>query len=240
MELRAGDAPHAADGRGLRRARRLDVWNNGTFTVRKLNFRFEVQFGPDFARNWPFNDLKFIIVHTADTLGGNTNNRPMCNWANADMPGMPGILAWAVGAGTVKNFNPVGQAPAFAPPSQEDFYLGPAAGTFRGKPLIPPSEWLSIEVEIVAESTTANPNGRIRSIIHRRGVPTPLTEVSIPWNYDSSWSLPRFISEVQVLGGYFNTGTIASMPGNHYRIANYITFAANRPGLLGPRADFVQ
>ena len=66
-----------------------------------------------------------------------------------------------------------------------------------------------------------------------------LTDLQIPWTYDSNWELPSFISEVQVIGGYYNTGTLGADPENFYRVADHVTFAANRPGLLGPRAGFV-
>jgi hypothetical protein len=215
-----------------------NLWKDGSFTIRKLNFRFEVQFGATFGEHWPNDDLKFVIVHTADSLGAETNERPMCNWANASAEGS-GILAWAVGAGTVKNFSPPGLEPAYSPSGNEEFYLGPSAGEFNGKRMVGPQEWISIEVEVIAEATTEAPEGRIRSVLTLRDG-TELTELEIPWTYDSNWELPSFISEVQVIGGYYNTGTTAAAPDNFYRIADHITFAANRPGLLGPRAGFVQ
>jgi hypothetical protein len=214
-----------------------DLWKGGTFTIRKLNFRFEVQFGAAFGEHWPDDDLKFVIVHTADALGAETNERPMCNWANASEEGS-GILAWAVGAGTVKNFSPPGFEPAYSPSGNEEFYIGPSAGTFNGKPVIGPEQWISIEVEIIAEATAEAPDGRIRSVLTLRDG-TELTELEIPWSYDAHWELPSFISEVQVIGGYYNTGTTAAAPENFYRVADHVTFAANRPGLLGPRAGFV-
>ncbi|HEY3497055.1 MAG TPA: hypothetical protein VGK73_20290, partial [Polyangiaceae bacterium] len=200
---------------------------------------FEVSFGGEFGTHWPNDDLKFIIVHTADTLGGDINERPMCNWANASEEGS-GILAWAVGAGTVKNFNRTPPyEPAFSPSGNEDFYIGPSAGTFNGHPLLGPLEWISVEVEVIAEATSAAPEGRIRSVLTRRNGDV-LTDLSIPWSYDSNWSLGRYISEVQVIGGYYNTGTRRAAPDNFYRIADHIAFAANRDGLIGPRPGFVR
>ncbi|HYH42588.1 MAG TPA: hypothetical protein VD867_11455, partial [Burkholderiales bacterium] len=62
----------------------------------------------------------------------------MCNSANASEAGS-GILAWAVGAGTVKNFNRTPPFdPAYSPSSHEDFYLGPTAGSFNGHHVIGP------------------------------------------------------------------------------------------------------
>jgi hypothetical protein len=216
-----------------------DLWQDGTFTIRKLNLRFEVQFGAEFGTHWPNDDLKFVIVHSADALGAETNERPMCNWANVSEEGS-GILAWAVGAGTVKNFNrSPPYEPAYSPSGNEDFYIGPSEGTFNGHPVLGPESWISVEVEIVSEATSQHPEGLIRSVLTARDG-TVLTDLSIPWTYDSNWSLARYISEVQVIGGYYNTGSTSSTPDNFYRIADHITFAANRPGLLGPRSGFVE
>lgn len=217
-----------------------NLWKNGTLAIRKLNVHFELLFGPTLTQNWHGSDWKFFIAHTSPTLlsvpdpGG--GERPMANFAHHS----GNILGWAVGAGTVKNFNrSPPYPPAYSPSDDADFFMGSANGTLNGKPVVGPSTWISVEIEIIAESTVEAPNGRIRSVLTKRDG-TVLTDLSIPWTYDANWTVGDYIATVQLIGGYWNSGTENANADNYYEIADRITFAANRPGLLGPREGFLQ
>lgn len=216
-----------------------NLWRNGTFAIKKLNVRFELLFGPSLTTRWHGADWKFFIAHTSPTLinapdpGG--GERPMANfaWHSGNM------LGFAVGAGTVKNFNrSPPYAPSYWPSDDADFFMGAANGTYNGHPIVGPMTWVSVELEIISEATSQAPAGRIRAVLTRRDG-TQLTDLSIPWTYDSNWTLNKYIATVQLIGGYWNDATSAAAADNYYEIADRITFAANRPGLLGPREGFV-
>jgi len=116
-----------------------NLWRNGTLAIRKLNVRFELLLGPSLVQNWTGQDSKFFIAHTSPTLlagadpGG--GERPMANFAFHST----GVLGWAVGAGTVKNFNrSPPNPPAYSPVDTADFFMGTTNRTLNGKPVVGP------------------------------------------------------------------------------------------------------
>lgn len=203
----------------------------GSYPLRSLNVRFELRLGPTWASSNAVGDPKFMIVHTSSTAAGATSERPMAYLA----PSSP-CTVFAVAAGTVKQFNHAGTSPDWWPSGREAFRFcdAPQAG---GKPVVLPGEWVSVELFVVAEPRPSYPSGAIRTVVTRRNG-TVLLDYFIPWTYDANWSLPKFITEVQVIGGYFNAGNAANA-GNYMDIAG-LTFAANRTTVLGPRAGFLQ
>lgn len=212
--------------------------NNHTFTIRNLNVRWEAQFGSTFVTHWPeLTDLKWVIVHTRASLGDTANNlRPMTTWQKPDNEN---VFQIAVAAGTFKQFNPTAPPNDFGPdPTHADFFIGPTSGTLSDEPIIGANTWLSFEMEIIAESTASAPNGRIRTVVTDRAG-TTLTDIDITWFYDSSWTLPRVIEEVQVIGGFFNVIYPSSDANTYQRICG-VTFAVGQNALLNPRSGFVQ
>lgn len=203
----------------------------GTYPLRSLNIRFELRLGPTWVTSNAVGDPKFIIVHTSATANGATNERPMAYIAPS-----PPCAVYAVAASTTKQYNHSGTSPDWWPSGREAFRFcnGPTAGA---QPVVPAGEWVSIEYMVIAEARPGYPNGAIRSVVTRRNGQV-LLDYFIPWTYDANWSLPKFITEVQVIGGYFNAGNAANA-GNYMDIAG-LTFAANRTTVLGPRAGFVQ
>jgi hypothetical protein len=229
----------------------------GTLACRKLNVRFEVQFGSAWGTNL-VNQIKWIIVHSSTTQTGSfpTQERPMYYIANmgseaGDAPvalQVDGLLAFGVASGTTKNFEPLqdGFAGYNWPRGNEDFLWGPSATTISGKRIVPLTDWYTIELEMIAQSTAlwagapAPPsgaaNGLIRGVITNRAGEV-LTDLYVPWNWDSSWTVDDFIREVQLIGGY---GNATQTPGaNNYMRLSAVTFSVNRAGLIGPRSGFV-
>lgn len=222
----------------------VNLWRNGTLPIRKLNLLFQVRFGPTMIQNWTGSDWKFIIAHSWPSLVNNSDpgggERPMVHlaWTSDVNDSGPSKLGMSVACSTLGNFvRSPPFAPAFGPTPNSDWFLGAAAGTYNGKPIIGPMEWLNIELEIIAESTAEAPNGRIRYVITRRT--GQQFDLSINWTYDSNWSLGDYLHGVQLLGGFWNQAVNASDSGTWYEIADRITFAANRPGLLEAPADFI-
>lgn len=220
----------------------LEVDNGGTFTVQKLNFSFEMLFGSTYQLNYGLNDIKWIIVLTAKTLGGETVDRPMANWAHKDAQS-DAVMAFCVGAGTNKHFNPgstpgvYSGTPAYGPDGSEQFYIGATGGTYNSKPRIAPDTWLNCEFEVIAANAYGQTGGRIRGIVTQRSGGIVLTDISIPWNYDENWTLPNFIREIRVIGGYYNQA-YDSVDANTYFKTAWVRIAANRAGLLGPRSGW--
>lgn len=222
----------------------VNLWRNGSLAIRRLNFRFQARFGATMIQNWRGGDWKWIIIQTNPTLinspdpGG--GERPMMHFAyNAETnTSGPHKLGWSVACSTVGNFN---RTPPFTeaywPSVNADAFLGAAAGTFNGKPVIGPNEWINFEMEAITQSTPAAPNGLIRGILTRRN--GQRFELSIPWNYDDGWTVGDYIHGVQLIGGYFNQAVTASDANTYYELANLV-FAANQTQELGPPDGFVQ
>lgn len=233
--------PTTADGRaGLQ----IHLDNDGTFAIHQLNIRWEASFGSTYETNFSTanDDVKYVIVHTAATLGGGEPfERPMINWLHQATQS-DGRFALAVAAGTVKQFNPNPPPDEFGPDGSEEFYIGPTETTFNSKRVVGPSTWLTFEVQVVAQSTGAYPDGLIRVVVTDRDG-TVLTDLDIPWDYDAAWNtLPRYIREIQTIGGWYNQAYDSVDANTWHRIAGP-TVAVNyddADDLLGPRAGFVQ
>ena len=204
-----------------------NLWKLGTFPIRKLNIEFQFLAGPTLWQNWFGADWKFMIVHTWPSLiadpdpGG--GERPMMNFVRYDGTESDHVQAWAVGAGTVKDFN-------------DDMYMGAQDGTWMSSPVYGPGEWFSVEFEVIPEVTAEAPNGRIRGVFTRRTGES--YSVTIPWNFDSNWTVDDYVHTVQLIGGFWNDAASSRDANTYYELAN-IRMAANRSGLLGPRTGFV-
>jgi hypothetical protein len=213
--------------------------NSDTLAIHELNVRWEASFGSTFITNWAEGaDMKWVIVHSRPALGDtSTNQRPMVNWQK---PTGNNVFAIAVGAGTFKQFDPApGADPQFGPDiNLADFFLGPTTTTLSDEPVIGADTWLTFELQVIAESQVGATDGRIRIVVTDRDG-TTLTDFQITWFYDSNWTLPRFIDEVQVIGGFYNE-LYASSDANTYQRICGVTFAVDNAGVLGPRSGFVQ
>lgn len=215
----------------------LELDDGGTFSIDKLNFSVEMCFGSTYTSNFGLNDIKWIIVHTAETLGGaEITDRPMANWAHKDDQ-VDAVMAFAVGAGTFKQFNPNAPPDQLGPDGGEEFYIGATGGTYNGLPRIAPDTWLNLEFECISANAYGATNGRIRGIVTQRDG-TVLTDIIIPWNYDSNWTLPNFIREIRIIGGFYNQAYDSVDANTYFKLAG-LRIAANRSGLLGPRSAFL-
>lgn len=204
----------------------------GALVIRSLVVPFEVRLGPTYVAGvMASGGPKFLIVHASSAPDGEVVERPMTYMSAAE-----GCATYNVAAATVQQHIQSGSPePDWWPSGREAFAFCDVPQP-RTKPVVLPGEWVSIGLLIVAESRPAYPDGAIRTIVTRRDG-TVLLDYAIPWNFDTSWSLPRYITEVQLVGGYYNAGVPASS-GNYIEIAG-LTFAANRAEPLGPRAGFV-
>lgn len=216
-----------------------DLWKGGTLAVQKLNIRWEASFGSTFVTNaGTGTDYKWVIVMSYPTLGndGDSALRPMLNWQK---PSGNNVFQFATAGGTFKQFNPTPPPNDFGPDiTRTNFFLGPTAGTLSGKPIIGPNTWLTFEMEIVTESTGTYPNGSIRGVVTDRSG-TVLTDQRINFNYDTNWTMPTYIAEVQVIGGFYNA-SYTTVDANTYQRITAPTFAIDHVGLLGTRAGFIQ
>lgn len=215
--------------------------------IRKLNMRWEQRFGPDWITQ--LNSMtKWVILFAGDTPSSAPNGeRPMLylsdmNTQAGDAPSAlqrNDLMAAGVAAGTLKNFEPIPPYTGYNwPRGNEDFYFGPTATTIAGKRIVPQGEWYTFEMETISEATDEYPNGLIRLVVWNRAG-EQLTDLKIPWNYDSNWSVGDYMIGVDVVGGgYMNA--VPSPTADNYTDVAAVTFSANRPGLIGPRAGFVE
>lgn len=223
----------------------FDVRSRGAGSIRKLNCRFEVSFGPSWISRL-VQMTKWIICHSSNTPTGDPNGeRPM--YYLSDMDTQAGdapaalqrgdLMAIGVASGTVKNFEPLQSGnPGYNwPRGREDFLFGASATTISGKRIVPLTDWYTVEIEMISESTVQWPNGLIRTVVWNRAG-EQLTDLYIPWNWDGGWSVGDYLTAVEIIGGYGNATTVDS---DTYQLLANFTFAANRPGLIGTRAGFV-
>lgn len=211
--------------------------NDGTFAIHALNIRWEAALGPTFVTNWAeLIDIKWVIVNSGPSLGDNsTDQRPIVHFYKQ---AGTNTLAMGVGAGTLSQFNPSAPPDDFGPVlSRVDFFHGPTDTTLSGKPVLGAGTWLTYELRVIAQSTTGNPNGLIQLRVWSRAG-TLLTDIDITWLYDDSWTLPRWINESQVIGGFFNE-VYSSIDADTYQRIAGVTFAVDHSGFMGPRAGFV-
>lgn len=215
-----------------------DLWQGGSLSIQKLNLRWEASFGSTFVTNaGTGTDYKWVIIYSYPTLGVDTDEaeRPMLNWQK---PSGQNVFQFATAGGTFKQFNPTPPPNDFGPvTTRTNFFVGPTAGSLNSKPIIGADTWLSFEMEVVSESTGDYANGSIRGVVTDR-TGTVLTDQRIDFNYDTTWPMPTYMAEVQVIGGFYNVSYTTVDANTYQRIAG-VTFAKDYDGLLGPRAGFV-
>jgi hypothetical protein len=200
--------------------------------VKTLSVRWEFLAGPTYASNQTTaNGHKFIIVHVPGSGG---LKRPMGNWMQT-LDGT-GCAVFAIGAGTVLQFNHKGSTPHWYPQGGDRFRICDTPRTISGTTVVAAGEWLSMEYFVDVRSPTS---AHMRAIVTRRNGQT-LLDYPVAWTYDSNWRVTgdENANEVQVLGGYYS-GTAPRSAGNYFELAG-LTIATNRGAPLGPRAGFVQ
>ncbi len=222
--------------------------------IRKLNVRWEFSFGSTWITRL-VQQVKWVICYASNTATGDPNGeRPMLYLSDMDTQAGDApsalqrgdLMAIGVASGTSKNFEPLQAGyPGYNwPRGREDFYWGPSATTISGKRVVPLTDWYTCELELIGDSVANWPGspvppagaGLIRIVIWNRAGEM-LTDLYIPWDWDGNWSAgDDHMTAVEIIGGYGNATTVDS---NTYQLLANFTFAANRPGLIGPRSGFV-
>jgi hypothetical protein len=215
--------------------------------IRKLNMRWEQTFGPNWITEMG-SMIKWAIMFSSSTPSGDpSSERPMLYLSDMDTQAgdapsglqLNTLMAVGVASGTVKNFERIPPYSGYNwPRGNEDILFGPTATTISGKRIVPQGAWYTFEMEMISESTVDFPNGLIRLVVTNRAGET-LTDLKIPWNWDTNWTVGDYLIGVDVMGaGYMNS--VSSPSANNYTYVQGVTFAANRPGLIGAREGFVQ
>jgi hypothetical protein len=237
-----------------------NLWKNGTFEIKKFNFRFEFQAGPNYystVSGFP----KWVIVHAGPLepfQGPRSPTRPMLYMAMATEADNPANhtngMCIAPAQGTSRCFSEHTHSEAGDPgtsyyqnqPQPVYFYDSPGTGV-GGGPIVAASEIVTVEMRMQSWSTDQYPNGVIGWRVYRRN--GEVYERSCAWNWEAGHPLDHcFFAEIQQFGGgYYNIGS-PYHADRYTRVGGLITLAANLPdnsgldsdGWLGPRAGFLE
>lgn len=246
-----GDAlrshPPTVEQRGSGIGSITNLWRDATFAIRKLNFRFEWQAGPEYCSRTNGNLPKFVIALTAPELSVDAKGgaRPMLYWRELDSAdnqkfNRPDTLAICPAQGTVQLWaeSEYSEETTFWPMQAQPLYFADSAGTFQGAPIIDPSEIVTIEMRMIAISTRAHPRGLIAVRVYRRN--GEFIERGCPWDLDAPEVVDlSYLHEIQMFGGGYYNNANPHHENNFTRVGGHITLAANYDGWLGPRAGFV-